>query len=291
MTSLSLPFPRLACQDYVDTHPVNRYVLQPGEKLNQTRRSIDLARHEGTRQVPSFIIIGAQKSGTTSLYELLCEHPLVIRGKRRETHFFDWRWLDPLDAAVGEAAAMGSTAPAAQVEYQKYFNADALFKYPSLLTGESTPSYLLHSDFVIPRLKAVCPWAKLLVVLRNPVDRAYSQYQMCTDPEGTPEQLKVRGMSAYAGRSFEDIVEEEIAELERMGINVRHLLTLRNAHVNALRYSPRPLLLTFHTSPHYIYHHLAFHPFIASPDLLASLRRPTAATRCFDPISSNLEQR
>lgn len=43
---------------------------------------------------------------------------------------------------------------------------------------------------------------------------------MCLDPEGTPEQIKVRGMSAYAGRTFEDIVNEEIAELIALGINV-----------------------------------------------------------------------
>ena len=168
--------------------------------------------------MPSFIVIGAQKCGTTSLYELLCEHPLVIRGKRRETHFFDWRWPDHLDGDPAAAAAalstvsMSTTAVAsssssssttatttvstssltAQLdEYKKYYNADALFKYPSLLTGESTPSYLLHSDLVIPRIKAVCPWVKLLVVLRDPVDRAYSQYQMCNDSNGTPEQLQV----------------------------------------------------------------------------------------------------
>ena len=147
-------------QDYVDTHPVNRYVLQPGEKLNQTRRSIDLAKHEGSRRAPSFVIIGAQKSGTTSLYELLCEHPLVIRGKRRETHFFDWRWVDALDGPVAAAAAAGEPCVAAQTEYAQYYNTDALFKYPSLLTGESTPSYLLHSDVVIPRLRLVCPWVR-----------------------------------------------------------------------------------------------------------------------------------
>ena len=44
---------------------------------------------------------------------------------------------------------------------------------------------------------------------------------MCLDPEGTPEQIKVRGMSAYAGRTFEDIVTEEIAELLALGITVR----------------------------------------------------------------------
>jgi hypothetical protein len=49
----------------------------------------------------------------------------------------------------------------------------------------------LSSDLVIPRMKTICPWAKLIVMLRNPTERAYSQYQMCVDPAGTPEQLKV----------------------------------------------------------------------------------------------------
>jgi hypothetical protein len=61
----------------------------------------------------------------------------------------------------------------------KFFNGEALFKYPSLLTGESTPSYLLHSDIVIPRFLALAPTCKVLVTLRNPVDRAYSQFQVC----------------------------------------------------------------------------------------------------------------
>lgn len=60
----------------------------------------------------------------------------------------------------------------------KFFNREALIKYPSLLTGESTPSYLFHSDIVIPRFLEVAPLAKVLVMLRNPVDRAYSQYQV-----------------------------------------------------------------------------------------------------------------
>ena len=47
---------------------------------------------------------------------------------------------------------------------------------------------------------------------------------MCLDPQGTPEQIKVRGMSAYAGRTFEEIINKEIAELNDLGINVRSLI-------------------------------------------------------------------
>jgi hypothetical protein len=74
--------------DYVDNDsllPQSLEVLTRGECLAQTRRSIDRKRHAGQRPVgPSFIIIGAQKSGTTAVYEYLHQHPLV------SAHFFLW---------------------------------------------------------------------------------------------------------------------------------------------------------------------------------------------------------
>lgn len=196
--------------DYVEDHPINRYQLDSKDKINQTRRTIDLVRDQGTRKSPTFIIIGAQKCGTTSLYEYLCQHTLILRGKRRETHYFDWRW---------DKSVKHDDWNAHHEKYMEYFDAQSLYKYPSLITGESTPSYLLHSDIVIPRILNICPWVKILVMLRNPVDRAYSHYQMCIDPTGTPEQLQVRGMSSYVNKTFEEVIEAEINELERLGIN------------------------------------------------------------------------
>ena len=195
--------------DYVDDHPINRYQLDSKDKINQTRRTIDLVRDEGTRKSPTFIIIGAQKCGTTSLYEYLCQHTLILRGKRRETHYFDWRW---------DKSILNDDWKGHHEKYMEYFDSQSLYKYPSLITGESTPSYLLHSDIVIPRILMICPWVKILVMLRNPIDRAYSQYQMCIDPTGTPEQLQVRGMSSYCNKSFDDIIQSEIDELHHLGI-------------------------------------------------------------------------
>jgi hypothetical protein len=86
--------------DYVDDDygPLKRTLLKPGEVVYQTRRSIDLAsevaehsKSSVSKNAPAFIIIGAQKCGTTSMYEYICQHPLVMKGKRRETHYFDWR--------------------------------------------------------------------------------------------------------------------------------------------------------------------------------------------------------
>jgi hypothetical protein len=115
-----------------------------------------------------------------------------------------------------------------------FYHADALKKHPSIITGESTPSYLLHrcssilssliipSNIVIPRIKKVLPSSalRLLVMLRNPALRAYSQYQMAIDMTGTPEQMKTRGMSSYADQTFEDIIEREIKQCEDAGLHV-----------------------------------------------------------------------
>lgn len=206
--------------DYVDedySGDMQRTLLKPGEVVYQTRRSIDLARTvkeavdsgDIRHNAPRFVIIGAQKAGTTSMYEYICQHPLVAKGKRRETHYFDWRYNDKLPAADAEAHYRW---------YMNFYEATALAKHQSIVTGESTPSYLFHSDIVIPRMKMTIPWAKVLVMLRNPTDRAFSQYQMCVDPNGTPEQLKVRGASAYGQMSFEEAVREEIACIQRVGV-------------------------------------------------------------------------
>eukprot|EP01034_Spumella_vulgaris_P031548 gene31548-38965_t len=201
--------------DYVDDHPLTRHVLQPGEVVYQTRRSIDLARgvDKASYEIrpPTFVIIGAQKCGTTSLYEFISQHPLVLKGKRRETHYFDWRFNHDIEFSVENAKKQYDY-------YMNYYQLSVLNKHKSLITGESTPSYLLHSDIVIPRMKAICPWTKVIVMLRNPTDRAFSQFQMVIDQEGSPEQLAVRGQSSYTGMSFEQIVDTEIAELVSLGV-------------------------------------------------------------------------
>ena len=98
--------------DYVDDPAVvkERRALDAGEELLQTRRSIDVASDYGSTRIPSYLIIGAQKSGTTTLFEYINQHPLSAPGKRRETHFFDWRWPGQL-----------KTEEERKRHYEKYF--------------------------------------------------------------------------------------------------------------------------------------------------------------------------
>lgn len=181
--------------------------LEPGEILIQTRRSIDRLKDRNARPTPSYIIIGAQKAGTTSLYDYINQHPWVCKARRRETHCLDWRWNEALKT------------PKKQLEYcQKFFFTEDLKKLPSCMTGDSTPSYLLDSIRVIPRVKTVFDWKmKFFVMVRDPVKRALSHYAMVTSPEGTEAQLKTRG-SEWRGKSFRQVINDELEKMNQCGL-------------------------------------------------------------------------
>ena len=109
----------------------------------------------GRRSLPDFLIIGAQKAGTTSLFEYLIESPDVRSPLRKEVHFYDHN----LDR--GERW------------YRSNF---PLRDHRSWVTGESSPYYLLH-PWVPGRVAEHLPDTRLIVLLRDPVARAYSHYQ------------------------------------------------------------------------------------------------------------------
>ena len=187
--------------------PVNRVNLSAGEIITQTRRSIDRAKEAGSRPQPSFLILGAQKAGTTSLYEYLTQHPWVVKAKRRETHCLDWRWNDSLSSTEERRA-----------HCLDFYHAEAMKPYPSLRTGDSTPSYLLDYYRVIPRLKECFNHEpQLIILVREPIKRAVSHYSMVTSMDGTPEQLKVRGLE-WREKSFEQVIEQDVKNMKDDGL-------------------------------------------------------------------------
>ena len=184
-----------------------RISLSKGEKLVQTRRSVDRWKDRGSRPTPSFLILGAQKAGTTSLYEYITQHPLIPKAKRRETHCLDWRWNTKL-----------KTVQAQRRWCHHFYETDILHRNPSCLTGDSTPSYLIDSRRVIPRLQNVFNWPlKFFVILRNPIKRAESHFAMVTSTEGRPEQLKARG-TEWREKSFREVVMEDLGRMKQCGL-------------------------------------------------------------------------
>lgn len=109
------------------------------------------------RTLPDFLIIGAQKCGTTFLYQLLVQHPRVKPAFLKEVHYFDLNFRK-------DHNWYRSHFPLQIRNTQRY------------ITGEASPYYLFHPH-APRRASGVVPDAKLIVLLRNPVDRAYSHYQ------------------------------------------------------------------------------------------------------------------
>jgi hypothetical protein len=121
--------------------------------------------------MPNFLIIGAAKSGTTSLYEYLKQHPQIWMSPVKETNFF---------ALEGET--LDFRGPGDQ-DYINRFSITKIEDYLNLFQGvdnqvaigEASPLYLYHPT-TPKRIQHYIPDAKLIVILRNPVDRAYSSF-------------------------------------------------------------------------------------------------------------------
>ena len=106
------------------------------------------------RDLPDFLVIGAQKAGTTALYAYLRWHPAIDGPFWKEVSFFDRHWTR------GEA----------------WYRGQFPLRTSGKLVGEASPSYVFH-PLAPERVLSLVPGVKLVVLLREPGDRAYSQYQ------------------------------------------------------------------------------------------------------------------
>lgn len=122
--------------------------------LLEAARRVDLRRRMSeSRSLPGAVILGAQKSGTSSLHYYLVQHPAIVAPLRKEVHFFD------LNHARGE----------------RWYRANFGRAGEAGLNLDSSPYYLFHPA-VPTRLHALLPDARLVVLVRDPVRRAYSHY-------------------------------------------------------------------------------------------------------------------
>lgn len=115
------------------------------------------------RVLPDFVIIGAQKCGTSSLYRYLADHPSVAPAVGKEVHYFDWHF------ARGQWWYRG--------HFPTYLHR-ALHRARTgaqLITGEASPYYIVHPH-APRRLKTLIPRVKLIALLRDPVERTLSAY-------------------------------------------------------------------------------------------------------------------
>jgi hypothetical protein len=136
----------------------------------------------GGRTRPEFMLVGAMKCGSTSFARYLAAHPQVELPGPKEPHYWSWhRFPD---------------------RYQDFFVNESPVREPrpgQCISGEFSTSYLLH-PLAPRRIRANLPDLKIFVVLRNPVDRAYSHFIM-SNRAGLEREC-----------SFDEIVRREIEE-------------------------------------------------------------------------------
>lgn len=117
------------------------------------------------RALPDFLIIGAAKCGTSGLYRVLSSHPSVAPALMKEVHYFD----------VPERYRRGELWYRAHFPTRRRMAAMRKTRDRDVLTGEASPAYIFYPN-VAARVAELIPDVKLVVMLRNPVDRAYSHY-------------------------------------------------------------------------------------------------------------------
>ncbi len=135
------------------------------------------------RVLPDFLIIGGQRCGTTSLYYYLAEQAGVCPAATKEVHFFD----DHYERGIDWYRAQFPTCA-----YKYYLERVRRWHF---LTGEASPYYLFHPH-APGRIASVLPNVKLIALLRNPIDRAYSHHW-----------LEVKG--SYESLTFEEAIRSE----------------------------------------------------------------------------------
>ena len=145
------------------------------------------------RTLPNFIIIGAMKSGSTSLYNYICEHPCILPAAYDEIGFFDSNFH------------LGLNWYRSMFPTKKQLDA-VRRKEGAAITGEDTPFYFWNKD-ARDRIQKLLPDVKLVLILRNPVDRAFSEYNNV-----------IRGKDVNF--SFEEYIKSDLENIKNNPLNV-----------------------------------------------------------------------
>lgn len=155
---------------------------------------------DSTLRWPDFFIVGAQRAGTTSLYTYLNGHPDIFMPEIKEPHFF-------ARVEQGREILLRSLLSKVVTSEREYLE---LFKKaePGLVLGEASPFYLYDPD-APQRIKEKAPDARIIALLRDPIERAHSSYLVA----------RLEGHESYP---FDEAVRKDHAR-PRKGLGVSHL--------------------------------------------------------------------
>ena len=159
---------------------------------------------------PDFIIIGTMKGGTTRLYDFLTMHPDVERASAKEIHYFSL-YYDKGD--------------------EWYF--DHFRTHPDTLTGEASPTYfhLAHSTTIPSLIKRINNKIKIILIVRDPVERAVSQYNHFCKVNKLPDVMSL-DVSEFFGTPYNEILTRSTS----LGFHVEQAIAFSLYYRNYLSY-------------------------------------------------------
>ena len=141
------------------------------------------------RILPDFLVIGVGRGGTTSCFHYLSQHPSIIGSAYDDIGFFDQNF----HLGLNWYRSMFPT---------KFLKKKIAKKFGKCLTYDVTPAYI-RKPWAARRIKELFPEIKLIALLRNPVDKAYSHYNSKMQVEGDTKT------------TFEEMIEEDIKMIEK----------------------------------------------------------------------------
>jgi len=152
------------------------------------------------RRAPAFLLPGALYSGTVYLAAALHQHPSILPARTKELQFFHERpfrrYVSPQEKTLVQAAR--------ERMYARDFNTTALAQNKQLVSFDASPGYFFYSSLLPRRILCVEPWVKLVLILRNPVDRVLEHYAA----------MQQRGLKL----TLEAWIDKEFTLMEKVGL-------------------------------------------------------------------------
>lgn len=172
--------------------------------------------------MPNFLIVGAAKSGSSSLHFYLAQHPEIYMTPKKQTYFFASEGAIPNFRGPGDHEEVNKKAITSLDVYQREFNGVTTEK----AIGEACSVYM-YDDKAPERIKHHVPNAKLIMILRDPVERAYSSFmQLVRDGYETTDDFE-QGLALEATRIKDNY--RHLWHYKKRGLyyeQIQHYLTL-----------------------------------------------------------------
>jgi hypothetical protein len=176
----------------------------------QSNEPTDAMQTQDAGRMPNFLIIGAARSGTTTLHYVLDQHPQIYMSPNKETNFFSYYCSGgqvPLCTRLEDIGNVDSRSTVRMDDYQRLFRGVST----QIRFGESSPSYLVTAG-VPEAVRSLIPQAKLIAILRQPIDKAYSHFMR-----------KCQAQLYRITDDFGAVLEQDEARIKREGRGISFL--------------------------------------------------------------------